>query len=351
MGLPTKSDVAEAGEDTFDWFCETVSRAVMPVMLSTRRASDFRASMADLDLGTARLSAVACSPVVSRRTPTHVRRADPEHLQLALVGRGEAWISQHGGASLVSGAFVLTDTSRPSEGACTAERTETMVLQIPRRALPLRSDRVDGLLARSLAADTGSGAILADFLRTLHARGPQCRPEELRAMGSVVLDLATAFLARQLGDPGEATAEARARETLQRIYRFVDSNLGDPALTPELIADRHNMSVRGLYRLFGDQPRTVAAHIRQSRLEHAHADLARAELSSRPVQTIAARWGFSSATGFSRAFREAYGMTPVEHRTRSLSAPWHAGDRDPAGHAHHRAPLAPTFSAGDSATA
>ncbi|MGW2304762.1 AraC-like ligand-binding domain-containing protein [Streptomyces sp. NPDC001809] len=348
--MPTPTEAVEAGEDTFDWFCETVSRAVMPVMLSTRNASDFRADMADLELGAVRLSAVACSPVVSRRTPTHIRRADPECLQLALVGQG-VWISQHGNASLVSDGFVLTDTSRPSEGACTAGRTETLVVQIPRQALPLRSDRVDGLLARTLAADAGSGAVLADFLKSLQTRGPQCRPEELRALGSVVLDLATAFLARQLGDLGEAPAEARAQETLQRIHRFVESNLGDPALTPELIADRHNMSLRGLYRLFGDQPRTVAAHIRQRRLEHAHADLARAELSRQPVQTIASRWGFSSATGFSRAFREAYGITPVEHRTLSLAAPWHAGDRNAAGVAHHRALLAPTFSAGDSTTA
>ncbi|MET7754295.1 helix-turn-helix domain-containing protein [Streptomyces sp. NPDC005389] len=347
----TLTDAAGAGEDRFDWFCETVSRAFMPVMLSTRRAADFRASMTDLDLGTVRLSAVSCSPVLSRRTPTHVRRADPEHLQLALVTQGEVWMSQHGNESVVAGGLVLTDTSRPSEGACTARQIESVVLQIPRQTLALRPDRVNRLLARNLAADAGSGAILADFLKALHSRGPQCRPEELRAMGSVALDLATAFLARQLGDPEEAPAEARAQETLQRIHRFIESNLGDPGLTPELIADRHNMSVRGLYRLFGDQPRTVAAHIRQSRLEHAHADLARGELSGQPVQTIAARWGFSSATGFSRAFREAYGMTPVEHRALSLAAPWHAEDRNPAGHAHHHALPAPTFSAGDSATA
>ncbi|WP_426362483.1 helix-turn-helix domain-containing protein [Streptomyces sp. E-08] len=339
------------GEDRFDWFCETVCRAVMPVRLSTRHASDFRASMTELDLGAVRLSGVACSPVHSRRTATHVQRADPERLQLALVSRGEVWISQHGNDAVVAGGLVLTDTSRPSEGACAAGRIETVVLQIPRQALALNPDRVDRLLARSLAAEAGSGAILADFLKTLHTRGPQCRPEELRAMGSVALDLATAFLARQLGDPGEAPAEARAQETLLRIYRFIESNLGDPGLTPEVIADRHHMSVRGLYRLFGDQPRTVAAHIRQSRLEHAHSDLARGELSGQPVQTIAARWGFPSATGFSRAFREAYGISPVEHRALSLAAPRHAEERNPAGHAHHGAPYGPTFSAGDSATA
>ncbi|MGW2018479.1 AraC-like ligand-binding domain-containing protein [Streptomyces sp. NPDC001927] len=351
MGLLIASDAVGEGEDGFDWFCETVSSAVMPVMISTRHAAGFRASITDLDLGVVRLTAVTCSPVLSRRTLTHVRRGDPEHVQLALLTQGACRISQRGNESVVAGGLVLTDTSRPSEGACTGGQVESVVMQIPRQALALRSDRVDSLLARSLPADVGSGAILADFLKTLLAHGPRCRPEELRAMGSVTLDLATAFLARQLGDPGEAPAEARAQETLQRTYRFIETNLGDPSLTPQMIADRHNMSLRSLYALFADQPLTIAAHIRRSRLERAHTDLASRELSGQPVQAIAARWGFSSATRFSRAFREAYGITPTEHRALSLAAPRHAEHRNPARHEHHRTLLGPTFSAGDSATA
>lgn len=52
----------------------------MPVMLDTRHPADFRASIASLDLGVVRLPALNCSPVLSRRTPAHVRRGDPEHL-------------------------------------------------------------------------------------------------------------------------------------------------------------------------------------------------------------------------------------------------------------------------------
>ncbi|MEU0662014.1 AraC-like ligand-binding domain-containing protein [Streptomyces lavendulocolor] len=315
MGSPVESNAAE---DRFDWFCEAVSSEVMPVMLSTRHTTDFRASIADLDLGVVRLSTVACSPVLSRRTMAHVRRGDPEHLQLALITQGAFSISQRGSETVVAGGLVLTDTSRPSEGTSIGGHVETVVLQIPRPALVLRPDRLDRLLAKSMTADAGSGAILADFMGTLRTNGPSCRAQELRAMGSIALELATAFLAQQLGDPGEAPAEARAQEIRQRIYRFIENNLGDPYLTPQVIADRHNLSRRGLYALFGDQDLSIAAHIRQSRLERAHADLAVRELSGQPVQAIAARWGFSSATAFSRAFRESYGITPTEHRALSL---------------------------------
>jgi transcriptional regulator GlxA family with amidase domain len=37
-------------------------------------------------------------------------------------------------------------------------------------------------------------------------------------------------------------------------------------------------------------------------------------MESRPVAAIAARWGFSSAADFSRAFRAAHGMPPAEYR-------------------------------------
>ncbi|MFD5097569.1 AraC-like ligand-binding domain-containing protein [Streptomyces albidochromogenes] len=319
-----------------------MSSEVMPVMLSTRHAADFSARITNLDLGVVRLSTVACSPVLSRRTAAHVRRGDPEHLQLALITQGAFRISQRDNESVVAGGLVLTDTSRPSEGTSTGGQVETVVLQIPRLAVALHPDRLDRLLAQSIAADVGSGAILADFMKTLLTHGPRCRPQELRVMGSIALELATACLAQRLGDSGEAPAEARAQETRQRIYRFIENNLGDPGLTPQVIADRHNLSLRGLYALFGDQDLSIAARIRQSRLERAHADLALRELSGQPVQAIAARLGFSSATAFSRAFRETYGITPTEHRALSL-APRHAEHRNPARQAHHGVPLQPRF--------
>ncbi|MFD8635583.1 helix-turn-helix domain-containing protein [Streptomyces sp. NPDC059533] len=320
MVLRVTSDSLER-KDRFDWFCDTVSSDVMPIALNTRHADDFQASVMSMDLGVAQLSSFVCSPVFSHRSPAHVRRGDPENMQLALITQGSFRISQRGNDSVVVGGLVLTDTSRPSEGAFKGGQSGALVMQIPRQALALGADRVDRLLAQSLAADVGSGAILADFLKSLVTRGPHCSPEELHAMGAVTLDLATAFLARQLGDLGQAPAEARAQETLQRVYRFIENNLGDLGLTPQTIADRHNMSVRRLHVLFGDQPLTVAARIRQRRLERAHADLACGELRGWPVQAIAHRWGFASATGFSRAFRDAYGITPTEHRALSQAAP------------------------------
>ncbi|MEU6861691.1 helix-turn-helix domain-containing protein [Streptomyces sp. NPDC046876] len=312
---------AVSSEGRFDWFCDMVSGDLMPVSLSTERRADFHAEITDLELGAVRLSAFTFSPVLSRRTPTHVRRGDPENYQLALVTRGGFRISQKGNDTEVMGDMVLTASSLPMENAGVSSdgQVQAAVLQIPRSALALRPDRVDRLLAQRIGADRGTAAIFKGFVRTMLAEGPSCRPVELAGMGSIALDLATACLAQQLGSPREAPPEARAQEMRHQVMRFIDTNLSDPELTPQTVADHHSISLRTLYNLFQGQPLSVAARIRQGRLDRAFADLARPELRAEPVQTIALRCGFSSGTAFGRAFKEAYGRTPAEHRAAALS--------------------------------
>ncbi|MCX4683070.1 helix-turn-helix domain-containing protein [Kitasatospora purpeofusca] len=55
------------------------------------------------------------------------------------------------------------------------------------------------------------------------------------------------------------------------------------------------------------------------RLERCRADLARPELAHHSVRDLTARRGFPNASAFGRAFREAYGLTPREHRRRNMS--------------------------------
>ncbi|GAB2620489.1 hypothetical protein GCM10027168_60690 [Streptomyces capparidis] len=110
------------------------------------------------------------------------------------------------------------------------------------------------------------------------------------------------------------TDQARRRALWLRVHAFIDQHLGDPALGPEAIAAAHGISTRHLHRLFAEHDRTVAAWIRHRRLECCRDDLADPQLAARPIQSIAAQWGFTGPAQFSRAFRAAYGVSPREHR-------------------------------------
>ncbi|MFF5971044.1 helix-turn-helix domain-containing protein [Streptomyces sp. NPDC012769] len=232
------------------------------------------------------------------------------------------------GAAGATDSLVLTDSTCPTGSGiapAAGQFVRTVVLHIPRPSLPLRPDRVDPLLGRPIPTSGGTGAVLAGFLGTLLTHGADCRPEELSRMGSIALDLVTACLAQWLGALDEEPGETRAQATLKRIHSFIAHNLGDPDLTPQTIADRHHMSLRTLYELFSDQPASVAALIRRDRLERCHADLARPELRHHSVQVIASRWGFPNASAFSRAFRDAYGVSPSAHRATALGTGTAAG--------------------------
>ncbi|WP_143677314.1 helix-turn-helix domain-containing protein, partial [Streptomyces scabiei] len=50
--------------------------------------------------------------------------------------------------------------------------------------------------------------------------------------------------------------------------------------------------------------------------EGARRDLADPNLASTPVHTIATRWGMVRPSDFTRAFRSAYGVSPMEYRAR-----------------------------------
>uniref|UniRef100_A0AAU2JW72 Helix-turn-helix domain-containing protein n=1 Tax=Streptomyces sp. NBC_00049 TaxID=2903617 RepID=A0AAU2JW72_9ACTN len=189
-----------------------------------------------------------------------------------------------------------------------------------RPPLPLPADTGDRLLAQPASGESGMGAIVTRFIRTLEAHAAECGPEELGRLESVAADLITVCLAERADTHDDLPSEERPRALRERIDAFIDHNLGDPGLSPRTVAARHDISVRRLHLMFRDEEDSVAASIRRRRLARCHADLARPELLTRPVHVISARWGFSSAAVFSRAFREAYGISPSEHRSHAGAA-------------------------------
>jgi hypothetical protein len=58
----------------------------------------------------------------------------------------------------------------------------------------------------------------------------------------------------------------------------------------------------------------VGRWIQRRRLEECRRDLELGVRGRRTIASVAGRWGFLSATRFSRVFRAAYGMSPSEWR-------------------------------------
>jgi AraC-like DNA-binding protein len=301
-------------------------RTTIPLELRSAHEHDFQATMWGIHLGQVTVSGTSVPSLWNHRTPAHIRRSDPElyHLQLNLRGAADL---RHAGAATTLGArqFMLSCTSRPYQGFIGRGRTDEMTVAVPPSLLPFPAADLDRLLGRRLSGRTGIGALLADVLIRLGAEHTAYRPADAPRLGTAVTDLLTALLAHELdGDTDTGAADRIAPEShrnalVLRIQDFVRRNLHTPGLTPASIAAAHHISVRYLYRLFERQGHTVAAWIRAQRLERCRHDLADPAQRGTPIHAIAARWGFSHAADFSRAFRGAYGVPPRDFRQTALN--------------------------------
>lgn len=100
-------------------------------------------------------------------------------------------------------------------------------------------------------------------------------------------------------------------ERLTAALELMESHPGEPLKRTET-ARRIGLSTRQLDRLFSERlGMSYAGHYRRIRLERAR-DLLRQ--SAVPITEIALGCGFSSASHFSRAYREMFGMTPASER-------------------------------------
>ena len=99
----------------------------------------------------------------------------------------------------------------------------------------------------------------------------------------------------------------------QRITSFIEQQLGDSELSPVTLAQTHHISTRYLHLIFSERGRTVGAWIRERRLAQCRAELANPS-NDRTVTEVAMHWGFSDLAHFSRSFRAAYGVSPLEFR-------------------------------------
>ncbi|KOU60222.1 AraC family transcriptional regulator [Streptomyces sp. MMG1533] len=317
-------------EDRFEYWRQLMDRTIAPSDMSTDYAADFWAEQRLLELGPVRVWPVRVLPTRYRRNARMVRQSDPEEYHLSLVLGGGLGFD-HVGRSDTYGPhdLWLSDSSRPYDVQPhgmrpSADRELPFItgvgVEFPKALLPLPPTRVRELLSRRLSAREGTGALLTDFLTGLDRQSDFLQPSDAPRLGVILVDLLAAWLAHTLEAEAALSPETHRRVMVTRVRAFIRQHLHDPELRPPVIAAAHHISVSYLHRLFQEEGsgETVAAWIRAQRLAGARRDLANPALRTTPVHTIAARWGISRASDFTRAFRTAYGISPTEYRFQAL---------------------------------
>jgi AraC-like DNA-binding protein len=108
----------------------------------------------------------------------------------------------------------------------------------------------------------------------------------------------------------DAVRGAVQRSLILRIKDYINQRLWDSTLGPVEVAAAVNISTRYLHKLFEVEHHTVSLYIRARRLDLARRALLDPRLADRSISTIAYSCGFGDLSGFNRAFKGAFGVTP-----------------------------------------
>ncbi|MEU0672162.1 helix-turn-helix domain-containing protein [Streptomyces sp. NPDC006172] len=220
--------------------------------------------------------------------------------------------SEPAGTGLAPGDVCFYDVHRPP-ALDFPERFRATVFLVPSDLLGLTPLDVRRLTRTPVARASRLGALLSPLLSDLARTASKARPPVGEMLAWNAVNLVATLAAEQLG-AGAPDAPDGQPPVLGRIMEYVELHLPEIGLTPESIARAHHISVRYLHKLFQDEGTSVGRWILRRRLEECRRDLRRHGRGSRTIAAVAGRWGFTSATHFSRVFRTAYGMSPSQWR-------------------------------------
>ncbi|MFJ8210449.1 AraC family transcriptional regulator [Streptomyces sp. NPDC096033] len=307
--------------DRFDCWRSLMSETHAPMDMQSEHADDFWVNQRTISLGEATVYPLECHPLTFRRTPKLIAKSDPEAYHLSLVKRGTGVVTL-GKETIVHTVFEYhtSDTSRPFDLCTGREKFEVIGVEVPKALVPLAPRIAGKVIGKSISAQHGMGALLATFLTQISKDSRSYQPADGPRLSTVLTDLVASLFAGVLDANQSLTPETHRQTLTLRIKAFIQNNSDDPRLDVPAIAAAHHISVSYLHRLFqqeGDGT-TAAGFLHQQRLARARRDLTDPLRRGTPVHVIAAQRGFSHASAFSRAFRDAYGMPPGAYRRQWL---------------------------------
>ncbi|TDD23375.1 hypothetical protein [Nonomuraea diastatica] len=148
---------------------------------------------------------------------------------------------------------------------------ELALVAIPKALLPLREGVMDKVLGRAMPVEGGVSGLLKRFIEDLSDEKLSLRPAARVGAGGS----GDGVLRQNRRISTGPTAGGRQALTL-RLRASVLRHLHDPELSPRSVAAAHHISVSHLHRLFQEDGDTVAAWIRDQRLQRARSDPRRA---------------------------------------------------------------------------
>ncbi|WP_374980817.1 transcriptional regulator FeaR [Pseudomonas solani] len=250
------------------------------------------------------------------RSSLKADRDDDRHCFLISQRSGFSRVAQ-GGVSidLAPGELLLMD----SVGACEITPfglIDHASLHLPREAVE-RAFKSKQVKFGKISSTRASGKMLHLLMDQLCREQAGSDDDEIEALENAFISLLEPALGQDRVEAGncDSLQGANLRSYVQKI---IDESLSQPNLTPLALANRLDISVRHLYRLFEEQGDSVCRYIQRSRLQRSADDLANPILRGESITSIAYKWGFTDSAHFSRSFKKHFERSPKDFRAGAL---------------------------------
>ncbi|RZB15189.1 helix-turn-helix domain-containing protein [Streptomyces sp. F001] len=256
---------------------------------------------------------IAATAQSMSRTQRLVDDADSHYVLLGMQVQGMGGITQGDRQiRLDPGDCVVLDSRRRFE-LDFAESFNLWVFAFPQHLVRLGEQDQRRLAAQRVSARTGLAAVSRRALLDLARNADELSRSQSPGALALANDLLVALLSEPLAESRQLAGSLQRTLPL-RIKDHIDRNLADPGLDPVQVADAFGISTRYLHKLFRSERETVAHYIRDRRLERVRLRLLDSRFADRPVSALAFDAGFGDLSGFNRAFKAKYGVSPRELR-------------------------------------
>lgn len=281
------------------------------------KGKDFRATIDACDLGGVVFGITRAQTQLFQRDMRRIARDDMDHIlvQVFIEGGGIA----SGDQKIEAGDMLVIDLDQPHQMLNTDFANLTMVL--PRELIPGLSDLLAPLHGKRLGAEMPMVGFMSDHLQALWRHVPDMEIDEAGGALQGTIGLMENWLSRQrpLSDEDAPLVSAAVGKS---VCRYIDLNLAEP-MSPESLSKEFNVSRSQIYRIFAPYG-GVARYIQERRLRRSMRMLTQPLFAMMSIGAIGFACGFTSESGFSRAFRNHYGMSPSEARAAALAELQHS---------------------------
>ncbi|MEM7808062.1 MAG: AraC family transcriptional regulator [Planctomycetota bacterium] len=290
--------------DGFDMWHE-LCRPVMDTA-ARQTTDDFECDVEFADVGGVVCGRTAYGATRFVRSAEQARSDAGDGWAVHMLTRGEERVDDGKGSYVVRpDRIVLADWRHGYTKDATA--ADQLSLFIPRHLCP-RPD-LGGRSAVWWHRDSPAGRVLATAIETTWSTLPDVTVDQASAVGAGLRGLLGGLLDAADGRP--ANPEHVEPALLDAMIRHLEDHLGNPDVGVEDLVVRFHCSRATTYRLFRSHG-GIGRYLRRRRLAVAMDVLNFEPASAINLAGLADRVGFRDSRHFSRAFRDAFGMTPRE---------------------------------------